>query len=173
MPIVSNLLAIFAQPLLYNLRSLGCKVVELQLFEISGPQNRKSPSIQCVQYSKLIVCAFLCTIRTRQTNGAVPCAVECIMNRCLTDRKSIHCVQHHMHIWFVLDFAIGVLIRFNLIVYPILCYRCHTDCIRFNSLSEILFVVGEATKRCARVYRQLMVALSAIPVWRCGMSCTL
>jgi len=26
---------------------------------------------------------------------------------------------------------------------PILCYRCHTDCIRFNSSSEILFVVGE------------------------------
>jgi len=32
-------------------------------------------------------------------------------------------------------------VRFNLIVYPILCYRCHTDCIRFNSSSEILFVV--------------------------------
>jgi len=24
-------------------------------------------------------------------------------------------------------------VSFNLIVYPILCYRCHTDCIRFNS----------------------------------------
>jgi hypothetical protein len=36
-----------------------------------------------------------------------------------------------------------ILIRVNLIIYPRVCYRCHTHCIRFNSSSEILFVVAE------------------------------
>jgi hypothetical protein len=36
-----------------------------------------------------------------------------------------------------------ILIRVNLIIYPIVCYRCHTHCIRFNSSSEILFVVAQ------------------------------
>jgi Fe/S biogenesis protein NfuA len=30
-----------------------------------------------------------------------------------------------------------MVIRLNLIVYPIVCYRCQTHCIRFNSSSEI------------------------------------
>jgi len=40
--------------------------------------------------------------------------------------------------------AISVIfIRLNLIVYPIVCYRCWTHCNRFNASSEILSVVAE------------------------------
>jgi hypothetical protein len=40
--------------------------------------------------------------------------------------------------------AISVIfIRPNLIVYPIVCYRCWTHCNRFNASSEILSVVAE------------------------------
>ena len=38
-----------------------------------------------------------------------------------------------------------IVIRVNLIVYPILCYRCHTHCIRFNSSSKILSVIAEGS----------------------------
>lgn len=36
-----------------------------------------------------------------------------------------------------------ILIRVNLRVDPRVCYRCHTDCMRFNSSSKILFVIAE------------------------------
>jgi hypothetical protein len=36
-----------------------------------------------------------------------------------------------------------IVIRPNLIVYPIVCYRCWTHCNRFNASSEILSVVAE------------------------------
>jgi hypothetical protein len=36
-----------------------------------------------------------------------------------------------------------ILIRLNLVIYPIVCYRCHTGCNIFNFSSEILWVVAE------------------------------
>jgi len=36
-----------------------------------------------------------------------------------------------------------ILIRVNLIIYPISCINCPSYCIRFNTSSEILLVVAE------------------------------
>lgn len=34
-------------------------------------------------------------------------------------------------------------IPLNLRVDPRVCYRCHTDCMRFNASSKILFLIAE------------------------------
>ena len=46
--------------------------------------------------------------------------------------------------------AISVIfIRVNLRVDPRVCYRCHTDCMRFNASSKILFLIAEGLPSAA------------------------